>query len=329
MLKYSIVQSSFKFICISLITAIMRLDANSLESWNAGPAKLAIQNFVKEVIEVGNPNYIPVEDRIATFDQDGTLWVEQPMYTEDCYILERIKTLSPAHPEWKSEEPFKIVMAADTNTIESLSFNDVIKMYMVANGGVDLDVYHHDVSDWLKRAVHPRFKKPYTELVYKPMLELMKLLREHQFDIYIVSGGGQEFIRVFSKAIYGVEPSHVIGSAMKVQYKYQEGNPVLVFVPEVAIVNDRAGKVEAMNLMIGKRPVIAFGNSNGDQQMLEWTKGSKPKTLQLLIQHDDDVREYSYGTDSKIGNFSEALKNQADKESWILISMKNDWKTIF
>lgn len=308
---------------------VFAANVDPLPSWNDGEAKKAILEFVKEVTREGGANYIAPKDRIATFDEDGTLWVEQPIYVEFFFALENIKAMASQHPEWANTEPFKSAIIGKEGAINKFTIRDFEELISVTHSGISIDAFHDRVNAWLKTAVHPRFKKPFTELVYKPMLEVMQYLRNNQFQIYIVSGGGQEFIRSFAERLYGLPPGHVIGTVGKLEYEYRDGDPILLKLPEVLFINDKEGKPEGINLVIGQRPVIAFGNSVGDRQMLEWTQATKGKNLQLLVHHDDDVREYEYGPDSKIGTFSDSLMDEAKKQGWFVISMKKDWKTIF
>lgn len=307
----------------------LQADMDPLPSWNDSSAKKAILDFVSAVTQEGGLDYVAVQDRIATFDHDGTLWVEQPVYTQFLYALESVRSQAAKHPEWSVQEPFKTVLSGDLERIKSLDMHAIEPIMSAAFADMTLTQFHRMVAEWLAKAVHPRFKKPFTKLVYQPMLELMQLLKEHQFDVFIVSGGGQEFIRVFSEDTYGIAPSHVIGTAGKVKYDYREGHPVLIKLPEVLFVDDKGGKPAAINLFIGAQPVAAFGNSIGDQQMLEWSQARKGRTLQLLVHHDDAQREYAYGPDSKVGTFTAALMGEAKQQKWIVVSMKNDWKVIF
>lgn len=300
-----------------------------LPSWNEGEAKSAIIDFVNEVKKIGGDNYIPPKDRIATFDEDGTMWVEKPVYTEFFYAMAAIKAMADAHPDWKTEEPFKSILADNIETMKNFNEQEIVMLIAATHSGMTVDEFHHKVADWLKTARHPRFKRPFTDLVYQPMMEVMNYLRANQFQIYIVSGGGQEFMRSFAEQLYELPPSHIIGTAGQIKYEYRHGKPVLFKVPKLLFINNFAGKPEGINLIIGKKPVIAFGNSTGDQQMLEWTQSRKGKTLELLVHHDDADREYAYGPDSKIGTFSDALMADAKQKGWIVISMKNDWNTIF
>ncbi len=300
-----------------------------LPSWNDGAPKKAIIEFVADVTTDGSKNYVHPHARIATFDEDGTLWVEQPLYAEFFFAIDSVRQLAPQHPDWIDKEPFQSILKGDMEAIKNFSRTEIVQLIAATHSDMTIEEFHERVRDWLHKAVHPRFKKPYPDLVYKPMLEAMQFLRENQFKIYIVSGGGQEFMRVFAEKLYGIPPSHIIGTCGKVKYDYRDGHPVLFKLPEVLFIDDKAGKVEGINLFIGKHPLIAFGNSIGDREMLEWTQSNKHKTLELLVHHDDKEREYAYGAESKIGTFSDALMAESKQKNWIVISMKDDWKTIF
>lgn len=319
--------NSWLFLFFSISLHLSAVDP--LPSWNDGQSKQRILNYVKEVTDEKNAKFIPIEERLATFDQDGTLWVEQPIYTQFMYAIDAIRSMGAEHPEWKDSEPFKAILSNDLAAIKHSTLQEIEKMLAVTHAGMSIEEYHEKVKKWLSHAVHPRFNKPYTELIYLPMAELVKYLKDNQFKVYIVSGGGQEFIRVYAEKIYGIPPEQVIGTAGKVQYEYRKGKPILMKLPEVLYIDDKEGKPEAINLIIGRRPVAAFGNSIGDQQMLEWAQGGKKTNLELLVHHDDPVREYAYGPKSRVGTFSDALMQEALKEDWIVVSMKNDWKVIF
>lgn len=303
--------------------------SDPLPSWNEGEAKQAILQFVNETTTKGNKNYIPPEDRIATFDQDGTLWVEQPIYTQLAFAIDMIKCLASKHPEWKKREIVPAILANDFEQLVNLSLQEIEKLLAETHSDMTVEEFKHCVQAWLSQAKHPRFDKPYTELVYQPMLEVIQLLKKHGYRVFIVSGGGQEFIRAYAEKVYGIPPEQIIGSAGKVKYEFQNGQPVLVKLPEVLFIDDKKGKPEAINLFIGKHPVASFGNSDGDQQMLEWSQASPSKSFQLLVHHDDPIREYAYDSESKVGTFSSVLMEEAKKEKWIVVSIKNDWKTVF
>ena len=306
-----------------------------LPSWNDRTAKQAILAFVKEVTEKSSPKYVAPEDRIATFDQDGTTWVEHPMYTWVMYYLERVPVLVKGNPKLKNVEPFKTVLSGNREAMAKLSLKDVEKILVATLTGMSVDEFSSEVSKWLASAKHPRWDRLYTALVYQPMLEVMQYLRDNGFKTYFVTGGGQGFVRVYSERVYGIPPEQVVGTMGGTKYGYDKnGKPVLTKEPKLLLNDDRAGKPEGIHLMIGRRPLAAFGNSTGDQQMLEYTKAGDGARLAMLVLHDDAKREYAYGPaqclpDTKVGIFTEALNDQAKKDGWIVISMKNDWKRIF
>lgn len=308
--------------------------ADPLPSWNDGATKRAITEFVRATTEKGSPKFVPVSERIAVFDNDGTLWVEQPLYTQVMFAFDRLAAVAAEKPELKDKEPYKAILTRDRAAMEKLTLQDLEKIIAVTHTGMTVEQFRGIVDAWLVKAEHPRFKKPYTEVVYQPMLEVMSYLRANGFSTYIVTGGGQEFVRAFSEGTYGIPPQQVMGSAGKTKYEIdKDGKSVLVKMPEVLLIDDKAGKPEGINLMIGRRPIAAFGNSTGDQQMLEYTQGetgaSARATLMVLVHHDDAEREYAYGVDSKIGSFPTALTETATKRGWHIVSMKNDWKRIF
>ena len=283
-----------------------------LSSWNEGATKKAIVEFVARATKEGSADFVPVPERIATFDNDGTLWCEQPIYVQVQFAIDRVRELAPKHPEWKSTEPFKSILADNKQALATLSIQDFAKVAAVSHTGITVEEFQAVVKKWLATAEHPRFHRRYTDLVYQPMLELLKYLRANQFKTFIVTGGGQDFVRVFADQVYGVPPEQVVGSAGKTRYEYgKNGQPMLMKLPEVFLIDDHAGKPEGINLFIGRRPVAAFGNSTGDQQMLEWTQaghdekiGKGPRLL-MLVHHDDAQREYAYGPESKVGTFSD------------------------
>jgi len=304
-----------------------------LSAWNDGPAKQAILEFVKATTTEGSPTYVEPADRIATFDQDGTLWVEHPLYTQAMFALDRIHELAPKHPEWKKKDPFKSVLAGDKAAIAKFSEGDWAEIVGATHAGISTEDFLPLVKQWLSVAKHPRFQRPYTELVYQPMLEVMEYLRANGFRTYIVTGGGQEFVRVFSEQVYDVPVEQVVGSSIVTKYENQDGKPVLMREPKIFFVNDKAGKPVGINLFIGKRPLAAFGNSDGDRQMLEWTGAGDGARLMMLVLHDDAEREYAYGPanglpDTRVGTFTQSLMDEAKQRGWTVISMKNDWKQV-
>jgi hypothetical protein len=304
--------------------------ADPLPAWNDTGSKKAIIAFVERITKEGSPDFVKPEDRIATFDNDGTLWVEQPIYTQVTFAIDEVDALAPQHPEWRDIEPFKSILAHDREAMLRFSIQDFEKVVAVTHSGMTVQQFQEIVKKWLTQAKHPRFNRPYTECVYQPMLELMQYLRNNGFKIYIVTGGGQEFVRDFAGQTYGVPPEQVVGSMGKVKYEYnKDGEPELIKLPEVLLVDDKTGKPEGINMGIGRRPQAAFGNSTGDQQMLEYTGAGDGARLMMLVHHDDEKREYAYGAESKIGTFSDALMAEAKKKGWMVIIMKDDWKTIF
>jgi phosphoserine phosphatase len=306
-----------------------------LPSWNDGPAKQAVVDFVKATTDQSNPNFVPSEARIATFDQDGTLWVEHPMYSQVIYCLDRVPAVVKEKPELANVEPFKTVLSGDREAIAKLSTDDLLKILAVTLSGMTVDQFQAQAKDWLKTAKDPRWKRPYTELTYQPMQEVLSYLRANGFKTYIVTGGGQDFVRTYSQQVYGVPVEQVVGTAGETKYSYdKDGKPILTKEPKLLLNDNDAGKPEGIHLMIGRRPVTAFGNSTGDQQMLEYTGAGDGLRLKMLVLHDDAEREYAYGPaqglpDTKVGTFTQALYDEAKKDGWTVISMKNDWKTIF
>jgi phosphoglycolate phosphatase-like HAD superfamily hydrolase len=325
-----------KGLLIFLLLAVQGTRAQDpLPSWNDGPAKKAIIEFVKTTTEKGSANFVPVEERIATFDQDGTLWVEHPMYTQFMYCLESVPAVVEKKPELKNVEPFKTVLSGDREAIAKLPYPELEKILAATLTGMSEDEFNVRIQKWIESAKDPRWKRPYTELIYQPMLEVLQFLREKGYKTYIVTGGGQDFVRVYSEKTYGIPPEQVVGTMGETSFGYDaNGKPVLTKESKILLDNDKAGKPAGIHLMIGRRPYASFGNTAGDQQMLEYTKAGTGARLAMLVMHDDATREYSYGPaeelpDTKVGTFSQALFDQAGKLGWTVISMKNDWKRIF
>jgi len=318
-------------LCGLLLAAVAgQAQTDPLPSWNDGPAKQAIVDFVKATTDDVSPRFVPPAARIAAFDQDGTTWVEQPMYTQVLYCLERVPVLAKAKPELKDVEPFKTVLSGNREAMAKLTMPDLEKILAATLTGMTVEQFGAPVKDWLATAKHPRFKRPYTELVYQPMLEVMKFMRANGYKTYFVTGGGQDFVRVYSESVYGIAPEHVVGTAGGTRFGYDKsGRPMLTKEARLLLNDDKAGKPEGIHLMIGRRPVAAFGNSIGDKQMLEYTQAGDGARLMMLVHHDDATREYAYGPTSKVGTFPDALMAQAKKQGWVVISMKNDWKRIF
>ncbi|TNB49005.1 haloacid dehalogenase-like hydrolase [Martelella lutilitoris] len=317
-----------------LLVPAMAQDTEPLPSWNAGDTKQAILDFVASATDETGPNYVAPADRIAVFDNDGTLWTEHPMYTQLAFALDRVKALAPQHPEWKTTEPFKSVLAGDMKGLEKSGKKGVVELIAATHTGMSTADFEQIVADWFKTAKHPRFDRPYTELAYQPMLEVLDYLRDNDFKTYIVSGGGIEFMRVITEDVYGIPPEQVVGSSVKTKFEIIDGEPQLTRLAELAFDDDKDGKPVGINAFIGKRPVAAFGNSDGDRQMLEWTAAGPAATLMMLVHHDDGTREYAYGPagglpDSPFGHMSQSTLDEADASDWTVISMKNDWSTIF
>jgi len=319
----------------SLVSGAAAIAATDpLPSWNDGASKQAILEFVRSTTDRSSQWYIPPEERIATFDNDGTLWTEHPMYTQLAFAMDRIRELASRHPEWQTQQPFKAVLDNDLKALAAGGEKGLVELIMASHAGMTTAEFESIVIDWFQKARHPHFKKPYTELAYQPMLELLAYLRSSGFKTYIVSGGGIEFMRPMTEAVYGIPPEQVIGSSIKTQYEIQDGKPVLMRLPEVDFIDDKTGKPVGINKFIGRRPAAAFGNSDGDREMLEWTGAGEGARLMMLVLHDDAEREYAYGPanglpDTKFGTFSESTMDEAEQEDWVVISMKDDWKRIF
>jgi phosphoserine phosphatase len=306
-----------------------------LPSWNDGESKKTIVNFIKTTTDSANSNFIPVEERIATFDQDGTLWVEQPIYTQMLYCFDRVPKIVESKPELKEVEPFKTVLSGDREAIAHLPFHDLEKIAFAALSGMSTDQFQADVKQWISTAKNSRWNRPYTELIYQPMLELVQYFQANDFKTYIVTGGGQDFVRVYAAQTYGIPVEQVIGTAEGTKYVYDKDRKVtLIKEPKLLLNDNNAGKVEGIHLMIGRRPCAAFGNSGGDKEMLEYTKAGNGTRISMLVLHDDAEREYAYGPaqglpDSKVGTFTQELYDEAKTSNWTIISIKNDWKQIF
>jgi phosphoglycolate phosphatase-like HAD superfamily hydrolase len=309
-------------------TAAIARAADPLPSWNNGKSKQAIVSFVAKVTKRGSLEFVPPAERIATFDNDGTLWAEQPMYFQAFFTFDRIKALAPQHPEWKDKEPFASVLKGDVKAALAGGEHALFEMAMATHAGMTTEEFGKIVTDWIATARHPTTKQPYTELVYQPMLELLAYLRANGFKTFIVSGGGIEFMRVFSERVYGIPPEQVIGSSGKTTFGLRDGKPVLVKQPELFFFDDKDGKPVAIQHHIGRRPIAAFGNSDGDLQMLQWTAAGAGARFCLYVHHDDAQREWAYDRQSSIGRLDKGL-DEARAKNWTVISMKDDWKTIF
>jgi phosphoglycolate phosphatase-like HAD superfamily hydrolase len=311
------------------------VSATPLASWNDGPAKQAIVDLVRVTTDAKSPNFVAPPARIATFDQDGTLWVEHPMYSQVIYCLDRVPDLVKAKPALANVEPFKTVMTGDMKTIAKLPLPQLEKILMATLTGMSVDDFNAQVKKWIASAKDKRWNRPYTELTYLPMREVVQYLSANDYKVYIVTGGGQDFVRVYSEATYGIPPERVVGTSAGTSFGYgKDGKPFLTKDPKLILNDNNAGKPEGIHLMIGRRPIAAFGNSTGDKQMLEYTKAGDGARLSMLLLHDDAKREYAYGPaqglpDTKVGAFPQTLYDEAKKNNWGIISMKNDWKRIF
>lgn len=309
-------------------------ETDPLPSWNDGANKAAILAFVGAVTDKAGKDYVPPAKRIATFDNDGTLWVEHPIYTQLAFALDRVRALAPVHPEWKTTQPFKAVLEGDMATLGDLGQEGLLKIVAATHAGMSTEDFEQIVQGWIAQARHPRFDRPYTALVYQPMLELIRLLQENDFQTFIVSGGGIEFMRPWTARVYNIPPAQVVGSSVRTEYRVIGGKPELIRLGEIAFIDDKAGKPVGINSHIGLRPIAAFGNSDGDAQMLEWTGAGDGRHLMMLVLHDDAAREYAYGPadglpDTKFGTFSPWLLDRARAGNWHVIRMKEDWKEIF
>jgi phosphoserine phosphatase len=324
---------------VAVLAALLGLGAvaaaDPLPAWNDGLAKQAIVEFVQATTTQGSRAFVAPAERIATFDQDGTLWVEHPMYSQVVYCLDRVPEVVKARPELAEVEPFKTVLSGDREAIAKLSKDDLFKILAATLTGMSVEEFRTRAAKWLGSARDPRWKRPYTELTYLPMQELLQYLRDNGYKTYIVTGGGQDFVRTYSEATYGIPPEQVVGTAGGTKFGYgKDGEPFLTKEPKLLLNDNDAGKPEGIHLMIGRRPVAAFGNSTGDQQMLEYTKAGGGPRLAMLVLHDDADREYAYGPaqglpETRVGTFTQALYDEARKDGWVVVSMKKDWKRIF
>ena len=302
--------------------------ADPLPSWNDGEAQQSILDFVGRVTDPASPDFVPEAERIATFDNDGTLWAEQPLYFQFLFAIDRVKALAPEHPEWSTQQPFKAVLEDDKEALAAAGMHGLIELVMATHAGMTTEEFERITTEWLATARHPTTGRPFTEMVYQPMLELLDYLRANGFKTYIVSGGGIEFMRPWTEAVYGIPPEQVVGSSIKTVFEVRNGEPVLVRLPEMNFIDDKEGKPVGINSHIGRRPIAAFGNSDGDFQMLEWTTAGDGARMGVLVHHTDGDREWSYDRESHIGRLDRGL-DEADTRGWIVIDMKNDWREIF
>jgi phosphoglycolate phosphatase-like HAD superfamily hydrolase len=312
-------------LCIASVASA----AEVLPSWNDGPSKRAIVKFVTEVTTTGSPTFVPVTDRLAVFDNDGTLWCEQPIYFQFAFALDRVKAVAPRHPEWKEQMPFAAILKGDLKGLVASGEKGLAAVLAATHTGMTTDEFTRIAKDWFATAKHPRYKRPYTDLTYQPMVELLGYLRDNGFKTFIVSGGGIEFIRIFSDSAYGIPTEQVIGSTGELQFRMgPDGKPVLLRLPKVSLVDDGPGKPVGMQRFIGRRPIFAFGNSDGDQQMLEWTAAGDGPRFMALVHHTDAEREYAYDRASHIGKLDKAL-DEATARGWTVVDMKQEWKKVF
>jgi len=317
------------FLALGLLLGVSTATAaDTLPSWSDGAAKQSIVDFVAKVTKEGSSDFVPVAERIATFDNDGTLWCEQPMYFQLIFALDRMKALAPQHPEWKDKEPFASLLKGDLKAALAGGERAMAEIIMATHAGMTNEEFEQIVKDWIATAKHPKFKKPYTECVYQPMLELLAYLRANGFKTFIVSGGGIEFMRPWTEKVYGIPPEQVVGSSIKTKYEMRDGKPVLIRLPEVNFIDDKSGKPVGINEHIGRRPIAAFGNSDGDLQMLQWTTAGQGPRFALYVHHTDAEREWAYDRNSSIGRLDKGL-SEAQAKGWTVVDMKRDWKVIY
>ncbi|PQO46007.1 HAD family hydrolase [Blastopirellula marina] len=327
---------SLRLMAIAAIFAIPATVAaqDVLPSWNNTAAKQAIIDFVAKVTDENSPHFVPVEDRIATFDNDGTLWTEHPMYTQLSFALDRVKVLAPGKPEWQTQQPFQAILANDLKAVAAAGEKGLAQLIMATHAGITTTEFEAIVQDWFATAKHPRFQQPYTQCTFLPMVELLEYLRANGFKTFIVSGGGIEFMRPITLGAYGIPAEQVVGSSIKTKFEMQDGKAVLLRLPEIDFIDDHEGKPVGINRFIGKRPIASFGNSGGDREMLQWADAGEGLSLKMLVFHNDAEREYAYGPadglpDTKFGAFPQDLMDEAKQKGWVVIRMKEDWKTIF
>jgi phosphoglycolate phosphatase-like HAD superfamily hydrolase len=312
----------------AFLFATAGLAQDALPSWNETESKKALLAFVERVTKNGSPDFVPLDQRIATFDNDGTLWGEQPLYYQLFFAIDRVKALAPRHPEWKDKEPFASILKGDVEAALAGGDHAILAIVMATHAGMTADEFGKTVKDWLATSRHPATGRLYTEMVYQPMLELLGHLRANSFKTFIVSGGGVEFMRAFAEKVYGIPPEQVVGSSGVTTFEMRQGTPVLVKEPKVEFIDDGPGKPVGINRFIGRRPILAFGNSDGDLQMLQWTAAGNGARFMGLVHHTDAVREYAYDRQSHIGRLDKAL-DAAKTRGWLVVDMKLDWKAIY
>jgi len=314
-------------VCFFLEAAVVH-GQEPLRSWRDGATKEAIVSFVERIVAVDTPDYVPPDERIAVFDNDGTLWCEQPMYVQMAFVLDRVRSLAAEHPEWNQQQPFQSVLSGDLKGVAATGERGLVEMVMATHAGMTTDEFADVVSRWLAMAKHPVYRRPYTECVYQPMLEMLDYLRSHRFKIFIVSGGGVEFMRPWVQRVYGIPPEQVIGSRVKLKYEVRAGEPVLVRLPELEFIDDKSGKPVGIQQAIGRRPIIAVGNSDGDYEMLQYVTAGKGPRLGVIVHHTDGSREVAYDRGSPFGRLDRAL-TEASEKGWILVDMERDWNAVF
>jgi hypothetical protein len=302
--------------------------ADPLPSWNDTAPKQAILSFVQAVATEGSPDFVPASERVAVFDNDGTLWVESPLYTQLVFAMDRVRALAPDHPEWARTQPFQAVLENDLAALSAAGETGLIELIMATHAGMSTGAFEAVVTGWVATAQDGRFKRPYTELVYQPMLELLAYLRANGFETFIVSGGGVEFMRPWTEAVYGIPPQNVIGSSIKTEFRMVDAKPVLMRLPQVNFIDDKAGKPVGINAHIGRRPIAAFGNSDGDYEMLEWVTKAEGRRLGMIVHHTDALREYAYDRNSPVGRLARGLDDAA-AQGWTIIDMQADWGRVF
>jgi phosphoserine phosphatase len=328
-----LIQAGFKYFlltifAVSICSVASAVAHDALPSWNDGPAKIAIIEFVAAVTDEKGSDFVEPSKRIAVFDHDGTLWVEYPMYTQVLFAFERVKKLAPQHPEWKTKQPFKALLEGDMKTVGASGMKGLLEILMATHSGMTAAEFEKEASDWLATKQHPKFKRLYSESFYQPQVELLEYLRAHGFKTFIVSGGGIQFMRPVTEKNYGIPPEQVVGSSVVSKFQVKDGKPVLVRQPKIDFINDKAGKPVGIYEHIGRRPILAFGNSDSDMQMIEYTMAGEGRCLGLFVHHTDDKREYAYDRKSHVGTLDKAL-DQAGEKGWIIVDMKKDWKKVF
>lgn len=327
-IKYYLVVIATTLTFIIGLTSMNLAQTDTLPSWNNGQVKESIIKFVTGVTTQGSPDFVPVAERIAVFDNDGTLWSEKPFYNQFAFIVDRVKEMAPQHPEWREQQPFKAILEGDKETLAASGMEGLLQLTMATHAGMTTAEFTEIVKDWIGKAQHPRFNRLYTQMVYQPMLELLTYLRSNGFKTYIVSGGGIDFMRPWTEKVYGIPPEQVIGSSIKTKFEIREGKPVLVRQAEIDFIDDKEGKPVGINKFIGRRPILAFGNSDGDLEMLQWTEVGDGSTMMAIIHHTDGEREWEYDRNSLVGKLDKAL-DIARSQGWLIVDMKKDWRQVF